>query len=79
MENFSALIPSLSVIELKINIRDLDYIQLGEKFQPTTEVVAINSCFHHITLEGYEKFLSKPKISQRRKKSVETSPTHWSK
>jgi hypothetical protein len=75
MENFSKLIPSLSVIELKINVRDLDYIQLGEKFQPTKEVVAINSCFYHIALEGYEKFLSKPKISQRRKKSVETSPT----
>jgi hypothetical protein len=74
MANFSELIPSLSVIELKINVTDLDYIQLGEKFQPTKEVVAINSSFYHVAFEGYERFLSKPKATRRQKKSAETSP-----
>lgn len=74
MANFSELTPSLSVIEFKINVTDLDYIQLGEKFKPTKEVVAINSSFYHVAFEGYEHFISKLKASRRQKKSVETSP-----
>ena len=39
----SELTPSLSVTELQINISNLDYIELGEKLQPTKNVIAINS------------------------------------
>ena len=64
---FSELTPSLNVTELKINVRDLDYIQLSEKFQPTKDIIAINSSFAHKTFEGYEEFLTKPKVKRSKK------------
>jgi hypothetical protein len=61
MASFSELTPSLTVTELKINVENLDYIKLGERFEPTKDVVAINSNFVHKAFDGYEHFLSKLK------------------
>jgi hypothetical protein len=52
---------------LKINVENLDYIELGEKFEPTKDVVAINSNFIHKAFDGYEHFLSKPKGEKHRR------------
>jgi hypothetical protein len=52
---------------LKINVENLDYIGLGEKFEPTKGVVAINSNFVHKAFDGYDHFLSKPKSKKRRR------------
>jgi hypothetical protein len=65
MASFSELTPSLTVTELKINVGNLDYIELGEKFEPTKDVVAINSNFVHKAFDGYNHFLSKPKSEKR--------------
>src|SRR5271170_6801004 len=53
----SELTPSLSVTELQINVSNLDYIELGEKLQPTKNVVTINSNFVHKVFTSYEQFL----------------------
>ena len=37
----SELTPSLIVIEYKINVTDLDYIELGKRLESTKNVVAI--------------------------------------
>src|SRR5437763_13113912 len=50
----SELTPSLIVIEYRINITDLDYIELGKRLEPTKNVVAINSN-------------SKPKVKRTKK------------
>jgi hypothetical protein len=63
----SELIPSLNVSEFRINIRDLDYKELGVKLQPTKEVVAINSNFIHKAFDGYDQFISKPKVKRTKK------------
>jgi hypothetical protein len=63
----SELTPSLNVTEFRINVVDLDYIQLGEKLQPTKVIVAINSNFIHKAFEGYDQFISKPKVKRTRK------------
>jgi hypothetical protein len=65
MASFSELTPSLTVTELKINVGNFDYIKLGEKFEPTKDVVAINSNFVHKAFDGYDYFLSKPKSEKR--------------
>jgi hypothetical protein len=57
----SELTPSLTVTELKINVGNLDYIKLGERFEPTKDVITINSNFIHKAFNGYKHFLSKPK------------------
>jgi hypothetical protein len=61
MAFFSELTPSLTVTELKINVGNLNYIKLGKKFEPTKDVVAINSNFVHKAFDSYDHFLSKPK------------------
>ena len=58
---FSELTSTLRVTEYKINIVDLDYIKLSSQFKPAGDVVAINSNFVHICLDGYSQFLTKPK------------------
>ncbi|PKY60244.1 hypothetical protein RhiirA4_483740 [Rhizophagus irregularis] len=58
----SELVLSLNVTELKINISGLDYIELGGRLEPTKDVIAINSNFTHKAFEGYEQFLTKPKV-----------------
>ncbi|CAG8713560.1 hypothetical protein RhiirA1_447920 [Rhizophagus irregularis] len=58
----SELVPSLNFTELKINILGLDYIELGGRLEPTKDVIAINSNFTHKAFEGYEQFLTKPKV-----------------
>lgn len=63
----SELIPSLNVTEFIINIADLDYIELGGKLQPTKDIVAINSNFIHKAFDGYDRFISKPKVKRTRK------------
>src|SRR5271170_1699242 len=60
----SKLTPSLSVTELQINVSNLDYIELGEKLQPTKNDIAINSNFIHRAFTGYEQFLAKPKVKK---------------
>jgi hypothetical protein len=67
MASFSELTPSLTVTELKINVGNLDFIELGERFEPTKDVIAINSNFVHKAFDGYEHFLSKPKGEKRRR------------
>jgi hypothetical protein len=67
MASFSEFTPSLTVTELKINVENLDYIELDERFEPTKDVVAINSNFIHKAFDGYDHFLSKPKSEKRRK------------
>ncbi|PKC13739.1 hypothetical protein RhiirA5_372007, partial [Rhizophagus irregularis] len=61
MITFSELTPSLTVTEFKINVEGLDYAMLGNKLEPTKDVIAINSNFIHKAFEGYEQYLSKPK------------------
>ena len=63
----SKLTPSLIVTEYRINVTDLDYIELGKKLQPTKNVVTINSNFTHKALDGYDQFISKPKVKCTKK------------
>ena len=66
----SELIPSLTVNKVFINVRDLDYKELCERFELTTDVVTINSNFSHKALEGYEKYITKSKLEKSKGKSV---------
>src|ERR1043166_4544629 len=63
----SELTPSLIVTEYRINVTDLDYIELGKRLEPTKNVVAINSNFTHKALDGYDQFISKPKVKRIKK------------
>src|SRR5438874_12292844 len=63
----SELTPSLIVTEYRINVTDLDYIELGKRLQLTKNVVAINSNFTHKVLDGYDQFISKPKVKCTKK------------
>ena len=63
----SELTPSLIVTEYRINVTDLDYIELGKRLEPTKNVVAINSNFTHKALDGYDQFISKPKVKRTKK------------
>jgi hypothetical protein len=63
----SELTPSLIVTEFRINVTDLDYIELGNRLQPTKNVVAINSNFTHKAFDGYDQFISKPKVKRTKK------------
>ena len=63
----SELTPSLIVTEYRINVTDLDYIELGKRLEPTKNVVAINSNFTHKVLDGYDQFIFKPKVKRIRK------------
>src|ERR1041385_7344550 len=58
---------SLIVTEYRINVTDLDYIELGKRLEPTKNVVAINSNFTHKALDGYDQFISKPKVKHIKK------------
>ena len=57
----------LIVTEYRINITDLNYIKLGKRLEPTKNVVAINSNFTHKALDGYDQFISKPKVKRTKK------------
>src|SRR5947207_4354878 len=63
----SELTPSLIVTEYRINVTDLDYIELGKRLEPTKNVVTINSNFTHKVLDGYNQFISKPKVKLTKK------------
>src|SRR6185295_13725200 len=63
----SELTPSLIVTEYRINVTDLDYIELGKRLEPTKNVVAINSNFTHKALDGYDQFISWPKVKHTKK------------
>ena len=63
----SELTPSLIVTEFRINVTDLDYIELGKRLEPTKNVVAINSNFTYKALDGYDQFISKPKVKRTKK------------
>src|SRR6059058_4964781 len=64
---YSELTLSLIVTEYRINITDLDYIEFGKRLEPTKNVVAINSNFTHKALDGYNQFISKPKVKRTKK------------
>src|SRR2546430_11910615 len=66
----SELTLSLIVTEYRINITDLDYIELGKRLEPTKNVVAINSNFTHKAFDGYDQFISKPKVKRTKKLMV---------
>ena len=68
MITFSELTSTLRVTEYKINIVDLDYIKLSSQFKPAGDIVAINSNFVHICLDGYSQFLTKPKLKSKPKR-----------
>src|SRR6185436_14454011 len=59
--------PSLIVTEYRINVTDLDYIELGKRLESTKNVVTINSNFTHKALDGYDQFISKPKVKHTKK------------
>src|SRR5436190_5776321 len=63
----SELTPSLIVTEYRINVTDLDYIKLGKRLEPTKNVITINSNFTHKALDGYDQFISKPKVKRTKK------------
>ncbi|CAG8781811.1 969_t:CDS:2, partial [Rhizophagus irregularis] len=52
MITFSELTPSLTVTEFIINVEGLDYTVLGNKLEPTKDVIAINSNFIHKAFEA---------------------------
>lgn len=61
MSIFSELTSTLRVTEYKINVIGLDCIELGKSFEPTKDIIAINSNYIHKCFHGYDQFLSKPK------------------
>jgi len=63
----SELTPSLIVTEYRINVTDLDYIELGKRLEPTKNVIAINSNFTHKAFDSYDQFISKPKVKRTKK------------
>src|SRR3954471_11133458 len=63
----SELTPSLIVTKYRINVTNLDYIELSKRLEPTKNVVAINSNFIHKALDGYDQFISKPKVKRTKK------------
>src|SRR5256714_13844892 len=63
----SELTPSFIVTEYRINVTDLDYIELSKRLEPTKNVVTINSNFTHKALDGYDQFISKPKVKHTKK------------
>lgn len=67
MITFSPLTSTLKVTEYKINVVDLDFIKLGERLEPVGDIVAINSNYVHKSLDGYEQFLAKPKLTKCKK------------
>lgn len=70
MTIFSELTSTLRVTEYKINVIDLDCIKLGKSFEPTKDIIAINSNYIHKCFHGYDQFLSKPKPKSTSKSKV---------
>lgn len=64
MSIFSELTSALRLTEYKINVIDLDCIELGKLLEPTKDVIAINSNYIHKCFDGYDQFLSKPKSAK---------------
>src|SRR5690242_11206984 len=71
---FGGLSLSLCVYSVKISVKDLNYIELGEKFEPNEKIVAINSNFIHKTYNGFEEFINKPKKITCYKKKLMAMP-----
>src|SRR2546421_12929434 len=71
----SELTPSLIDTGYRINVTDLDYIELGKRLEPTKNVVAINSNFTHIALDGYDQFISKTKDKRTKKNDSPEKPS----
>ena len=59
----SKLTPSLIVTEYRINVTDLNYIELDKRLEPTKNMVAINSNFTHKALDGYDQLFLSLKLS----------------
>jgi hypothetical protein len=72
---FGELKPSLIVNKVFINVKDLDYKELCQKLvkcELTFDkgIAAINSNFGHLSLEGQEKQITKPKIKKDGRKII---------
>ena len=70
---FSRLYLTLCVYSAKINVKDLNYITIGELLEPNDVIVSINSNFVHKAYPGFEKYIAKPKnVSPSKKKMMAT-------
>jgi hypothetical protein len=72
---FDALRPSLIVNRIFINVKDLDYKELCQKLVKCEltfdkSIVVINSNFGHISLDGWEEQITKPKIKKEGRKII---------
>jgi len=68
---FSRLYLTLCVYSAKINVKDLNYITIGELLEPTEEIVSINSNFVHKVFTGFEAYIAKLKeVSPSKKKMM---------
>jgi len=68
---FSRLYLTLCVYSAKINVKDLNYITIGELLDPTDEIVSINSNFVHKVFTGFEAYIAKLKeVSPSKKKMM---------
>src|SRR2546421_35998 len=65
---------SLCVYTVKINVKDLNYIDLGKRLNPSGFVLAINSNFIHKSQEGYEELIARPKKVSPRLMKLRTTP-----
>ncbi len=64
----SELTPSLTVSKVLINVKDLNYKELCECFEPAGDIVAINNNYFHKALDGYESYITKPKSEKSKRK-----------
>ena len=66
----SELTPSLTVSKVLINVKDLNYKELCECFEPAGDIVVINNNYFHKALDGYESYITKPKSEKSKRKKV---------
>lgn len=71
---FSKLSLSLCVYSAKINVKDLNYITIGELLEPNHEIVSINSNFIHKAYPGFERYIARPKNLSPYKKKLMATP-----
>lgn len=65
---------SLCVYSAKIDVKDLNYIDLGKRLNPSGYVLAINSNFIHKSQEGFEELIAKPKKVSPRLMKLRLTP-----
>src|SRR4051812_12916039 len=65
---------SLCVYSVKINVKDLNYIDLGKRLNPSGYVLTINSNFIYKSQEGFEELIVRPKKISPRLMKLRSSP-----